>query len=262
MTKGRAIFYSPEMLKWIESHVKGCPHKQLTENFNKTFKTDYTVDCLRHLCQRKGWHNGFTGCFEKGHIPDNKGKKMPDDVYQKCKATMFKKGNTPYNHRPVGSERLCSDGYMYVKVAEPNKWRMKHHVEWEKHNEPLKKGEMLCFIDGNSQNCAIDNLFLTKKKYAPAISRNIMANDSPQLRKSNILLGGIQTEVKEYRIKNQKRRAVRSDRYSDIENLISSGMRTFEIAKKLNISANTVNYYARRLKLGIYSQGEMKYEMD
>jgi len=39
--------------------------------------------------------NGNTGRFKKGSIPANKGKKMDAALYQKCKPTMFKKGNVP-----------------------------------------------------------------------------------------------------------------------------------------------------------------------
>ena len=39
------------------------------------------------------------GRFEKGHIPANKGKKMPEEIKEKVKHTFFKKGNRPHNAR-------------------------------------------------------------------------------------------------------------------------------------------------------------------
>ena len=56
---------------------------------------------------------------------------MPKEVYEKVKHTMFAKGNVPPNHRPVGSERISIDGYIEVKVAEPDKWRLKQRVVYE-----------------------------------------------------------------------------------------------------------------------------------
>ena len=38
-------------------------------------------------------YNPANGRFLKGHIPWNKGEKMRPDIYEKCKPTMFKKGN-------------------------------------------------------------------------------------------------------------------------------------------------------------------------
>jgi hypothetical protein len=41
--------------------------------------------------------SGKVGRFKKGHVPVNKGQKMPPEVYAKAAATMFKKGHTPHN---------------------------------------------------------------------------------------------------------------------------------------------------------------------
>lgn len=51
---------------------------------------------------------------------------MPANVYEKARKTMFRKGNIPANHKPIGYERINADGYIEVKVAEPNKFRLKH----------------------------------------------------------------------------------------------------------------------------------------
>ena len=60
-----------------------------------------------------------------------RGKKMPANVYEKARQTMFRKGNIPANHKPIGYERINVDGYVEVKVAEPNKFRLKHRIVWE-----------------------------------------------------------------------------------------------------------------------------------
>ena len=101
------------------------------------------------------------GRFEKGHVPANKGKKMPAAVYEKAKHTMFKKGHQPGNHREVGSERINVDGYAEIKVAEPNRWRLKHRVIYENcRNVKLKSTDVVIFLDGDKQNFGIENLAL------------------------------------------------------------------------------------------------------
>lgn len=101
--------------------------------------------------------------FKKGSEPFNKGKKMPPEIYSKCKPTMFKKGNTPHNHKEVGAERIDVDGYIMVKVAEPNKWRLKHRIIWEQHNGAIPKGYNVQFKNHNPQDCRIENLYLISK---------------------------------------------------------------------------------------------------
>lgn len=106
--------------------------------------------------------------FKKGHTPANKGKKqtdfMSEEAIERSKATRFTKGHVPKNHRPVGYERVSrKDGYISVKIAEPNVFRLKHRIVWEEHHGPIKKGENIQFKDGNPQNCNIENLYLIKR---------------------------------------------------------------------------------------------------
>lgn len=101
--------------------------------------------------------------FSKGHIPDNKGKRMSPEVYAQVQRTMFKKGHRPHNHRAVGSERINVDGYIEVKVAEPNRWRVKHRIIWEQVNGAIPRGFNVQFKNHNPLDCRIENLYLISK---------------------------------------------------------------------------------------------------
>ena len=107
--------------------------------------------------------NNVAARFTKGHHPSNKGKKMPPEVYSKVARTMFKKGHTPVNHRDVGSERVNADGYIEIKVAEPNRWRLKHRVIWEQVNGAIPKGYNVQFKNHNPLDCRLENLYLISK---------------------------------------------------------------------------------------------------
>lgn len=104
------------------------------------------------------------GYFPKGHVPANKGKKwqeyMSEDSRKKAQRTQFKKGHTPNNHKPVGYERKTRDGYIEVKVAEPNVFKGKNRIVWEQHYGPIPEGMHVSFKDGNKENFDIDNLML------------------------------------------------------------------------------------------------------
>jgi hypothetical protein len=51
---------------------------------------------------------GYATGFKPNHKPYNKGQKMPSYVYEKIKFTFFKKGQTVYNEKFDGYERICS----------------------------------------------------------------------------------------------------------------------------------------------------------
>ena len=77
---------------------------------------------------------------------------------------MFKKGHSPQNHRPVGSERINKDGYIEIKVDEPNKWMPKHRFIWQQANGKIPSGHMVVFRDNDRANVTLDNLMMITRK--------------------------------------------------------------------------------------------------
>jgi len=119
---------------------------------------------------------GQSGQFKKGLIPHNKGKKLSDATKAKLAKTMFKSGNRPHNALPVCAESEDKDGYLMVKIAEPNVWRYKHHIAF---GEPVPKGHKVIFIDGNKRNFERGNLQLVSN--AELMNRNTMHRYPPEL---------------------------------------------------------------------------------
>ena len=126
------------------------------------------IESSREKIQRTGYEASkspasIAARFQKGSVPLNKGKKVSPEIYSKMQPTMFKKGQNPVNHRDVGSERVNVDGYIEIKVAEPNRWRLKHRVIWEQVNGAIPKGFNVQFKNHNRQDCRIENLYLISK---------------------------------------------------------------------------------------------------
>lgn len=105
---------------------------------------------------------------------------MSPEVYEKVKRTMFKKGNVPGNHRPVGSERVNVDGYIEIKVKEPSKWRLKHNVVWEQHHGKIPKGSVVIFLDRDKMNVSIDNLKMITRSELLTMIRHGLYGDSAE----------------------------------------------------------------------------------
>lgn len=116
------------------------------------------------------------GQFKKGMIPHNKGKKLSDATKAKLAKTMFKSGNRPHNALPVCAESEDKDGYLMVKIAEPNVWRYKHHIAY---GEPVPTGHKVIFLDGNKYNFERGNLQLVSN--AELMNRNTMHRYPPEL---------------------------------------------------------------------------------
>lgn len=119
--------------------------------------------------------NAVAHRFKKGFVPPNKGKKMSPEVYEKVKGTMFKKGQVPFNHREVGLERVNKHGYIEIKVAEPNKWRLKQRMVWESHNGKIPPGMNIQFKNHNPQDCRIENLYIISKAEQMRTENSLMA---------------------------------------------------------------------------------------
>ena len=155
--RGRQIKYSDEELAWIEEN-RAFTRRDLHRFFVMFFgRPDVTLDHIKALCSRRGWASGRTGRFDKGAIPQNKGKKMPFNA--NSARTQFQKGQVPPNTKWLGHERVSKDGYIEISVAQTNpytgfgrRYVLKHRYLWEQANGPLAKDMCLKCIDGNRLN--------------------------------------------------------------------------------------------------------------
>jgi len=101
--------------------------------------------------------SGIRHQFKKGQPSHNKGKKMPPELYEKIKRTMFKPGNKPGNIKKVGAIRIDHEGYTYIKLSDAN-WVLKHRHVWEQVNGPVPANHVVIFKDNNMHNFDINNL--------------------------------------------------------------------------------------------------------
>ena len=194
--------YTDEMKQFILENYKGRYNQELTDLFNQKFNTNITSRTIKSYKANNKLNSGLSGKFRKGQAPHNKGKKMPKEVYEKVRHTMFAKGNVPPNHRPVGSERISKDGYIEVKVAEPNKWRLKQRVVYEEAKGKIPEGCTIIFLDGNKQNCNIDNLRCITRSELLYLNCNGL-NNSNEITETGILMARLD------RAKNKKKQELK-----------------------------------------------------
>ena len=65
---------------------------------------------------------------------------------------------------PVGATKTDSNGYIYIKVAQPQTWVLKHYLIWEAANGLVPDGHLVYFIDGDRSNFNLDNLAVRPKR--------------------------------------------------------------------------------------------------
>ena len=118
----------------------------------------------------KGERSGIDTQFKKGHVPHNKGKKMPVAVREKVKRTFFKPGNLPHNTQYDGAVSIRTDNrgvqYYWIRL-EKGKWLNLQIYNWEKKNGLIPKGYILACKTKDTLNCDPQNWeLLTKKENA------------------------------------------------------------------------------------------------
>ena len=190
MAKGIAIKYTEEMLMFLRQHEE-TPRTELTCKFNEKFGYSLSVDSIKAKCLRMGLKTGRTGCFSPGQKSWNKGLKG----YMGANSTSFKKGNTPLNHRPVGYERITVDGYVEVKVAEPNVFELKHRQIWEQQHGKIPDNHVLVFKNMNKQDCRLENLMLISRAELIRLNQSYRKLATPETNETCVLMAKIKNKT-------------------------------------------------------------------
>lgn len=187
--------YTPEQRVFLKECVPGHSHKEITTAFNLKFKTNLKASQITGFIKNNKLNTGRTGFFPKGHIPHNKGKKGAGGWEPTC----FKKGRVPHNHLPIGTELVRNDGYLWVKIAEPRKWKQKHKIIWEKENGVIPRDHVIIFADGDRLNICIENLLLASRREMLVMNQKKLITKNKELTKTGLLVASLLVKTREVR---------------------------------------------------------------
>lgn len=193
----KPITYTADELKWIQSNCtrpRAEAHAEFVERFDRQ---DVAFENYHALCKRKGWRTGRDGRFVEGREPPNKGKKCAPGTggrHPNAQRTQFKKGDKPFNVKPVGHERLTEDGYVLINIDEVNphtgygrRYVLKHVHLWERENGPVPEGMCLKSLDGDRSNSNPSNWTLIPRSALPKLTRKRRYDDAPDELKPTIM---------------------------------------------------------------------------
>lgn len=201
--KPRKKVLSDEEFEWLKVRCKGKHYAELAQMLKDEFDKEVTAYQLSNFFRKRKVSTGVTGKIEKGSVGLNKGKKLTPLQYAKNISTMFKKGHQAKNKLEVGVERMRNDGYLWIKVAEPNKWKHKHTVLWEREHGEVPRGMCVSFLDGDKLNCTIENLILMSRGERAIMTRLKLGSKDPELAKVGVMVSKI-LNVKYQKIKGDK----------------------------------------------------------
>lgn len=178
---GRHLKFSNVEIEWLRENCTmtiSDYHRAFCARFDRY---DISAQNLNGLRKRKGWRTGRTGHFDKGHVPDNKGKPCPPGTggrHPNARQTQFRKGEAAHNYRGPGHEWLDAEqGYIVMIVEGKNPWNghntrpvHKHRYLWEQANGPVPEGCVLKCLDGDKTNCNPANWQSIPRGVLPVLS--------------------------------------------------------------------------------------------
>jgi hypothetical protein len=170
--------YTPKEIRFLEKNVAGRSYTKLTELFNRRFGLTLSESKVKDTCRYRGLFNGK--------------KAAPN--------------------RPIGSERIESDGYAKIKIAHPNIWRHKHLAIWEATNGRIPKGHVILFADGDKTNFKLKNLLLVSRRELAVMNRSGLIYDTAALTKTGKLIADVKLLAGDRKRTALKRKRKRSGR--------------------------------------------------
>ena len=203
--------FTKEQLDEVRSDYSTTASATLAERFGCSAHTIYNAACRMGLKKdidfvremaRKNFtedHPARAYWIKKGAVAKNKGKKqieyMSPEAIERTKASRFKKGNVPHNARAVGFERIDKDGYVMVKATGRRKMELKHRLVWEEHRGAIPDGHCIQFLDGNRQNCDIENLYIISRVDQMKHENSLHARYPEDIRRLVQLKGALKRQI-------------------------------------------------------------------
>ena len=161
--------------KEFEEFVKNNVSKHKKEEFRLLLQDRYNIKLSSDALRRY---------LNKHHI--------------KNKYIDYKKSNVRNRGKcPIGAEQNTKDG-VFIKVAQPDKWRRKSRVMYEKyHNCKLRDDEYIVFLNQNRNDFSKDNLIKSSRREIAYLHNYKTFSKNPKLTKLGILSAKLMIKAKE-----------------------------------------------------------------
>lgn len=170
--------WSEEEKKYLGEITPGKHRKEILDLMSEKFEYKFKLSQITSAIKRYGYNTEFDGQFQKGH--------------------------KTWNKKEIGSERIDSNGYILIKVKEPNVWKLKHRILYEKyHNIKLTQDDVVIFADQNKLNLEKDNLILINKSQLLRMNHEKLIFHDKELTKTGSNIAKLIMKVSERKSKDE-----------------------------------------------------------
>lgn len=188
--------YPAEVMDYIMENYRGCGPTEMAGRLNREFGTAYSREQIKAFYKNRKLDSGITCHWEKGHVPYNKGRHP--ETRGRMAETQFKKGHTPANKLPVGTEIVKDDGYLWRKTGEGcREWRQVHRIIWEEAHGPIPEGKILTFLNGDKTDVRLENLALIDLSINATMNNKNRRSRYAEVTEANIALTTLEKTLKE-----------------------------------------------------------------
>jgi len=148
----KEALFSPSIEKYVrENYLKLGTFEKVKNSVNEKFNKNFNYNQIKIWCN---WRRLYLG--KKGKKNGKLGK-------------------------PIGSERKGNgNGIIMIKTEEG--WKQKNIYIWEKENGKIPIDHCLIFLDGDKNNCTLENLLLIEKKTLSYLNKyKLLRFNDPEL---------------------------------------------------------------------------------
>lgn len=161
--KGRSLVYPDGLEEFVRANALGKTTQELTNLINAKFGAGTITESKTRAYKKNHKIKSGVDCkFKKGVPAWNKGIRC--EMPKAAVKYQFKKGHKPHNFQEKGTISKTTDGYMIIKISnkgtQRERWEPLHRYVWQKEKGEIPPGKMITFLDGNKENCDIENLEL------------------------------------------------------------------------------------------------------
>lgn len=195
-------FYTVEMVEFLRVGYLSMRLPALTKAFNSKFCTNKSKGQIRAALKNRGITCGRTGRLKPGNVPWNAGT-AGQGVCQPNSGT-FRKDNVPGNVKPMWTERVNKDGFIEIKVPVTNpytkaktRFMHKHVWIWEQAHGPVPKGHVIRFLDGDKENCVLENLGMFTRTESLQMTREGFSAAPEDLKPAIMAIARLDTKRRE-----------------------------------------------------------------